>query len=249
MEKSKRPRAKHIGIAGVSTEGAFLCARTIQGEAERQLPAEQRPQISLHMHPFAAYSDALSRSDMGAVAGLLIDSIDRLRRAGAEFAIIPANAVHIAIDEVSRGASIPVLNLVEEVALESERRGYGRVAVLGAQWTMRSGLYDGPMRRRGIEPIIPGEEDQRAIHSIITEELFAFRVREESTARLLAIVEKLKARGCQAVVLACTELPLALNEENCGVGVLDTTRLLAERALAFSRAEAERKLDFELMSE
>ena len=123
------------------------------------------------------------------------------------------------------------------------------MAVLGAQWTMRSGLYDGPMRRRGIEPIIPGEEDQRAIHSIITEELFAFRVREESTARLLAIVEKLKARGCQAVVLACTELPLALNEENCGVGVLDTTRLLAERALAFSRAEAERKLDFELMSE
>jgi aspartate/glutamate racemase len=53
------------------------------------------------------------------------------------------------------------------------------------------------------------------------------------------------------VVLACTELPLALNEENCRIGVLDTTRLLAERALAFSqaRADTEASPEFELRGE
>jgi aspartate racemase len=97
---------------------------------------------------------------------------------------------------------------------------------------MRSGLYDGPLRRRGIEPVAPRADDQEAIHRIISDELFGGRVVAESTARMVGIVRGLKGSGCEAVALACTELPLALRTENCGLPAIDTTRFLAELALA-----------------
>lgn len=228
-------RAKHIGIAGVTAEGALLCARTILAEAEGRLPADLYPEVTLHMHPFPAYYGALTRGDWPTITSLLVSSIEKLARAEAEFAIIPANVVHFAFDDIARDAALPLLNLVEATAEESERRGYRRVAVLGTRWTMRDGLYDAPLRRRGIEPVVPGESEQGMIQSIIAQELIQGQVREESTARLLAVVNSLKADGCQAMVLACTELPLALSEENCGVAVIDTTRLLAHRALAHSQ--------------
>ncbi len=233
-------RVGHVGIAGVSVEGALLCARIIMDEAERRLPLDQRPQVTMHMPPFSLYVEAMTRGDLATVEGLLVGSIERLARGGADFAIIPANAPHIVIAGVMRRAAIPVINLLEEVAAECERRGFRRVGILGVRWTMRSGLYDAPLRQRGIESVIPSEEDQDAIHAIITEELFGLRILAESTARLLAVVNKLKNQGCDAVALACTELPLSLNEHNCGIAVIDTTRLLAEAALARSQPSAPR---------
>lgn len=224
-------RAGHIGIAGVTAEGAFLCARMILESAEKRLSAEARPRITMDLHPTADYLDAASRSDWARMAKLLVESVGRVHEAGAEFAIVPANAAHYAIDEVIRRAPIPVLSIVDVVAGECVRRGFTRVGVLGVRWTMEGGLYDGPLKKRGIEGVIPGLEDRDAVHKIILEELIKFRVREESTARLRGVVEGLKGQGCRAMVLACTELPLSLSDGDCGVAMLDTTRLLAEAAL------------------
>jgi len=78
---------------------------------------------------------------------------------------------------------------------------------------------------------IAGVTTQETLHSIITEELLSFIIREESTARLLGVVERLRQRGCNALILACNELPLCLSEANCHMPAIDTTRFLARRAL------------------
>jgi aspartate racemase len=44
-------------------------------------------------------------------------------------------------------------------------------------------------------------------------------------------------QNCDAIILGCTELPLLLNEENCGIKVVDTTRILAHAALDFAVKE------------
>ena len=67
------------------------------------------------------------------------------------------------------------------------------------------------------------------------EELFHLRILPESTARLLDSIARLRVAGCDAIALACTELPLALNEDNCAIAVIDTTRHLSEVALARSQ--------------
>ncbi len=219
---------RHIGIAGVSVEGALLCVRHIHSAADL-LPPDRRPQVTLHFLPFIHYSDAASRSDRPAVAELLLTSLNALHRAGADFAIIPANAPHLAFDLTAPRSPIPLLNLIELTA--DACRPYSTVAILGVRWTMRAGLYTQPLARRGIRAIVPDEPDQETIHRIITDELFYPRFVPESTDQLLSIVNKLKANGAQAVALACTELPLVLNETNCGIPAIDTTRLLAESAL------------------
>lgn len=106
-----------IGIAGVSAEGALLCAKIIQSRVEGLEPG-RRPQVLLHMHPFAEYIGAMSRGALGRVADLLADSVERLRLAGAALAIIPANAPHLVFDDIARRGRIPLLNLVELAAGE-----------------------------------------------------------------------------------------------------------------------------------
>jgi aspartate racemase len=225
---------KHIGIAAVSVEGALLCARIIQAEAEKLDPT-RRPELTVHFLPFDRYLQAASRDDWPAVGVLLVESIAHLKAAGADFAIIPANTAHYAFEHVARSAPLPVLNLIDAAADECRRRAFTKVGILGVKWTMAGGLYDAPMRTRGVEPLIPDDPAQDAIHRIVFEELFANDVRPESTSLLLAIVRALRAAGCQAVILACTELPMALNDDNCGIPALDTTRLIAELALAHSQ--------------
>jgi aspartate racemase len=240
QEKAAVPagRPLHIGIAGVTVEGALLCARILAEEAEARLPAAARPEFALHFHPFAAYYRALTAGDWPTLTALLVDSIAKLGAGGADFAIIPCNVAHFAIADIVARAPLPVLDLVDETAAESARRGYTRVGVLGTRWTMDGGLFDAPLRRRGIEPVLPPPEAQQTLQTIITEELVFGRVRDDSTARLLAVVGALKAQGSQAMVLGCTELPLVLDDASCGVPVIDTTRLLAERALLHATAGA-----------
>ena len=66
---------------------------------------------------------------------------------------------------------------------------------------------------------------------IIMDELVCGVFRPESTAALQRMIENLKARGCDAVALGCTELPLVLSDGNSALPTLDSTRLLARAAL------------------
>src|SRR5262245_53241499 len=91
----QEPRAltKHIGIVGVSPEGAALFYRQISRQAARLLPPQEHPRVSIHNEPLALYIDAIRQNDWHAVGRLLRRSADLLARCGAEFCLSPDNAV------------------------------------------------------------------------------------------------------------------------------------------------------------
>src|SRR5688500_15945142 len=106
---------KHIGIAAVTFEGAALCYRTICAEAASVMGEYQHPQITLHAFSFADYVPLISKPDWEGVAGLLLESAAKLARAGADFAICPANTVHEAFKFLGSRSPIPWLHIVEAV--------------------------------------------------------------------------------------------------------------------------------------
>ncbi len=222
---------KTIGIVAVTAEGAALCYRTIVAESARYLPPEHHPPIVLHNAPLHLINERLRRRDWPAVAAQVGDAIRKLVAIGAELIIMPANAPHYASAHIATACPVPFLSIVEIAADGCATRGYKRVAVLGIGLTMSDGLYETPLRERGIEPILPTEAEQAIINAVIFEQIIPARVTRQGTQRVLEVIARLKQRGADAVILGCTELPLVVTERNSPLPFIDTTRLLARRAL------------------
>jgi len=221
----------HVGIVGCSAEGAALCYRTFCVEGAALLGPHAHPEVSMHTHSLRRYVEALERRDLDGVADLMLDSADKLARAGAEFLICPDNTIHQALDRVLPRSPLPWLHIAEVVAHEAQARGYARVGLTGTAWLVQSEVYPQALKAQGIECLRPSDADRDEVSRIILDELVYGRVLPESVARLQAVATRLQAHGAQALVLGCTELPLALNDANTPIPTLDSTRLLARAAL------------------
>ncbi|SEK06898.1 aspartate/glutamate racemase family protein [Achromobacter sp. NFACC18-2] len=221
----------HIGIVACSAEGAALCYRTLCAEGARRMGPHAHPEISLHTHSLADYVACLDRGDLDGVAALMLSSADKLARAGADFLICPDNTIHQALDRIVAHAPRPWLHIAAEVAAVASARGYRRIGILGTHWLVDSGVYPGKLGDRGLDYARPTQEDRQLLGRIIMDELVYGVFEPASVARLQGIVDRLKDDGCDAVVLGCTELPLVLNDNNCALPTLDSTRILARAAL------------------
>jgi aspartate racemase len=229
MSRERPP--SHIGIVACSAEGAALCYRTICAEGAAILGGHAHPEISMHNHPLSAYMRLIEADDWRGVAGLMLSSAKKLAVCGADFLLTPDNTIHRAFDLAVRGSPLPWLHIVEEVADEAERRGFRRLGVLGTKHTMTGPLYPGVLARRGIEFRAPEAPDRELVDRVIFDELTYGVVRKESLDAYCAVIARLAAAGCDAVVLGCTEIPLLVPEEASPLPTLDSTRLLARAAL------------------
>jgi len=222
---------KHIGIVGVSSEGAALCYQTIVHAAYKKLGGCRHPRICMDHQSLQEYVDRSDKRDWDGVAQLLIDSVQTVARMGADFGIIPANSVHYAFDQVRSESPIPLLSIVEVAADECQVRGYKKVAVLGVKVTMSDGLYKKPLEDRGIIMAVPSIEDQNTVDKVIHNNILPGKVTVESVKKMVDIITRIKKAGCDAVILGCTEIPLIIDENNSSLPTIDTTRLLARKAL------------------
>jgi aspartate racemase len=225
------PTPLHVGIVACSAEGAALCYRTFSEEGAAFLGAHRHPDVSLHTHCLGDYMDAIGRDDWEGVAGLMLSSAEKLRAAGAELLICPDNTIHRAWPWVAPRAHLPWLHIVEVAGAEAQRRGFRRIGITGTRYTMESDLYPAVLTRLGLETRVPPAQTRTELNRIIFEELVKGDFRPESVNVFLRAIEALKAEGCDAVVLGCTEIPLIVNDANSPLPVLDSTRLLARAAL------------------
>lgn len=221
---------KHIGIAAVTAEGAALCYRTICIEAAKKLGANMHPEITLHTFSFERIFSAQVAGNWAEVTNLLVASIEKLAKSGADFAIIPANSTHFVFDDIRARSPIPLLSIVDVSADEALRLGCKKVLTLGIGITMSRGLFLPALKARTIASVVPDDAEQKLINDCIFNEIIPAKI-NPSTVRLLSdIVGKYRGEGCDAVLLGCTELPLVLTPEISPLPTIDTTRLLAVQA-------------------
>ncbi len=221
----------HIGIVACSAEGAALCYRTIGAEGARLLGGHAHPEVSLHSHSLGDYVACLDAGDWAGVAALMLDSARKLAGMGADFLICPDNTIHQALPLVEPRSPLPWLHIARVVADEAAARGYRRLGITGTRWLVDGEVYPGALAARGLAWERPGAADRDALHRTIMDELVRGTVRPEALAGLQQIIGRLRAAGCDAVVLGCTELPLILNDANSPLPTLDSTRLLAHAAV------------------
>jgi aspartate racemase len=222
---------KHIGIVGCSAEGAALCYRTICGEAPPLMGEHMHPEVSMHTHPLAEYMVPIRAGDWENVAALMLSSAQKVAQIGAEFAICPDNTIHEAFEFVKEKSPIPWLHIAEAVANQAIEDGFKQLAILGTKYLVTGPVYPVKLQKFDIASQIPEEGDRERIDEIIFKELVNGVFTEKSRRYFNEVIEKLKSRGCDAVVLGCTEIPLLVDPNDCPLPVLDSTRLLSRAAL------------------
>jgi aspartate racemase len=222
---------QHIGIVACSAEGAALCYRTICLEALGVMGEHDHPEITLSSIPMARHMECIREGGWAGVAELMLESANRVARAGADFAICPDNTIHEALPLVLARSPLPWLSIADVVADEAAKRAFKRLGILGTKYLMRGPVYPRALEPRGIEWRIPPEGEREIINTAIFQELvnaiFTDATREMFNRQIAA----LERDGCDAAVLGCTEIPLIVRPEEAPLPTLDSTRLLARAAL------------------
>lgn len=176
----------------------------------------------------------------------ILAGLATLEAGGASVVGLPCNTAHAPaiLDRVmdglrARSSPLRFVGIVEETVryLEELAPPPERVGVLSTTGTMRTRLYSGMLEARGFAVLVPDEDVQaRLVQAAIYDPTHGIKaqsdpVSERARTDVLAAIRHLAARGAEVVLLACTELPLAVPERDWeGVRLVDPTRILA-RAL------------------
>jgi len=222
---------KHVGIVGVSAEGAALCYRTICVEGAALLGRHAHPEVTMHTYSLADYMRHIEAGDWNAVGDLLLSSAAKLQKTGVDLLICPDNTAHQGLDLVRDQSPLPWLHIAEEVAAVAAERGFERVLVLGTRYLMESPVYPAKLAPRGIEFEIPPREDRERINVFTFDELVYGQFKESTRSYYKSVIADGQRRGCDAVALACTEFPLLIGAADSPLPILDSTRILARAAL------------------
>jgi aspartate racemase len=229
MMEQTQEHIPHIGIIAGTAEGAALCYRTLCHEAERLMGRHMHPEITMHQLPLKDYLGCIDADNWGGVAALMTRSASLLAQAGAELIICPNNTLHRAFDLLD--PPLPWLHIAEAVADQAAGRNYRRVGLLGTAAVVQGTVYQPVLEARGIDVVVPASNEQRLLDKVIRTELIRGEYSPDSRAEVLNLVASMAARGAEAVILGCTELPLLLHEQRAATPLLDSTHILAVSAL------------------
>jgi len=168
----------------------------------------------------------------------LVESASALTRAGADFIIIPCVSAHVFLEEVRARVTIPIVSLFDVVAeaIVTARPPIHTVGLLGTTGTITGGLFQKRLDRDRVDTVVPDSADQERVMSAIYDIKSAApeRPRSAMTSDLVSVAKTLIARGAQAIVAGCTEIPLALSQEDLLVPYFDSVLVLARAAVARS---------------
>lgn len=222
---------RHLGILAHSIEGASLCLRTFAQEGSARLGPHDHPDVTLDCIAMARSMPAWDAGDHRSIRATLAVSVERLARAGADFFVCPDNTAHMALEQPGEELALPGLHIAEVVAERAARDGYRRVGVLGTRFLMDGPVYPRVLAGRGVHAEVPDADDRALVDKVIFDELVNGVFTDASRQEYVRVIERLAARGCDAVALVCTEIPLLVSPEVAPLPTLDSTRLLARAAL------------------
>ncbi len=163
------------------------------------------------------------------------EDVRKLASAGAEIIAVPCNTAHFFFDELDASSPVPVLNIVRETAEHAKAKDAKKVGIMATDGTILSGSYRRECERLGMEYIVPDDDGQRWLTEIIYGSIKASA--KPDMNRFNKIAEGLVARGCDCLILGCTELSLLPKEQMTEKNItLDSLFVLAKNAITICGA-------------
>lgn len=223
---------KTIGlIGGMSWESTVLYYQIINDEVKNRLGGLHSAKIILYSVEFDEIEKCQSSGDWEKSGDILGKAAQGLEAAGADFILICTNTMHKVAPQIASMIQIPIIHIADATARELLKCHIQRVGLLGTKYTMTQEFYKQRLIDRGIDVMIPDEEDIDVINDIIFHELCLGEIKEESRRKFQGIIDRLKDRGAEGVILGCTEIGLLIQQSAASLPVFDTTLIHAKCAV------------------
>lgn len=169
---------------------------------------------------------------------MLIESARKLQSIGADIIIIACNTSHYYIESLRNSVNVRILSIIEETLDEIKKRDIKKVALLATTGTVKSRIYQNLFERSGIDILVPDDFEQELVMDIIYK-----GVKTNNTLfcsdDFQNMIRKKEEMGVEAIVLGCTELPIATDMYNIKGNFIDSNLILARSAIKAAGAEIE----------
>ena len=229
---------KTIGIlGGMGPEATLDCF----GKIIKNTPAQKDQdhlRVVIESNPGVPDRTAAIIGNDPSPVPVIVAGCQVLERAGADFIIIPCVSAHFFIDEIRRQAHLPILSIFDAVAetIARDYPGIKTVGLLGTTGTVKGGLFQKRLALDGIKTIVPDEAVQSRIMAAIYDikDASPTRTRSEITESLVAAADSLierKPDGARGIIAGCTEIPLALSQQDLPLPYFDSLTILARAAI------------------
>ncbi len=217
---------KTLGIiGGLGTETSCSFCLNVNNSVRKI--GQAQPRILMENVPISDKAlQTIARGGFSAEAlGILVDSVKRLNRAKVDLIIIPCNTVHGCINDLRRISDVPILSIIEETAQECKNKSFKKVGVMGSSTTIKEELYVTELRKQSIEIIIPNKEDQQFVSECIIR-IINQNILPEDKQKMIEIIEKMKEKGVESIILGCTDLFLIITPEDVTLPLINSTAVL-----------------------
>ncbi len=221
-------------IDGIAPESTVDYYRGIIQQYRARAGHDRDPRILINSLNLTALVQLVTTNRLDELAGLLLEELGRLARAGADFGLLAANTPHIVFDPLVPATPIPLVSIVDATAAATHVGGFRSVALLGTRFTMEAGFYPPAFARLGIRVVLPNDEEREYIHGKYMGELIRGEFRPETRAGVLSVIQALRMRDpVDAIVLGGSELPLLLRDApDFPCAMLDTTAIHVESVVS-----------------
>ena len=226
---------KTIGlIGGMSWESTVTYYKIINETVKEKLGGLHSAKCILYSIDFQEIEECQANGNWEKSGEILGEAANNLEKAGADFIVICTNTMHKVINQIKEKISIPILHIAEMTAEKILEKGLKNIALLGTKYTMEQDFYKSKLIEKGINVIIPDKNDIETINEVIYDELCLGTINFNSKKKFLEIVDKLRSKGAEGIILGCTEIGLLIKNEDTDVPLFDTAVIHAEEAAIYS---------------
>ena len=226
---------KTIGlIGGMSWESTVTYYKIINETVKEKLGGLHSAKCMLYSIDFQEIEECQANGNWEKSGEILGEAANNLEKAGADFIVICTNTMHKVINQIKEKISIPILHIAEMTAEKILEKGLKNIALLGTKYTMEQDFYKSKLIEKEINVIIPDKNDIEIINKVIYDELCLGTINSNSKKKFLEIVDKLRSKGAEGIILGCTEIGLLIKNEDTDVPLFDTAVIHAEEAAIYS---------------
>ena len=226
---------KTIGlIGGMSWESTVTYYKIINETVKEKLGRLHSAKCILYSVDFQEIEECQANGNWEKSGEILGEAAYNLEKAGADFIVICTNTMHKVVNQVKEKISVPILHIAEMTAEKILEKGLKNIALLGTKYTMEQDFYKSKLIEKGINVIIPDKNDIETINEVIYDELCLGTINFNSKKKFLEIVDKLRSKGAEGIILGCTEIGLLIKNKDTDVPLFDTAIIHAEQAAMYS---------------
>ena len=226
---------KTIGlIGGMSWESTATYYKIINETVKEKLGRLHSAKCILYSVDFQEIEECQANGNWEKSGEILGEAAYNLEKAGADFIVICTNTMHKVVNQVKEKISVPILHIAEMTAEKILEKGLKNIALLGTKYTMEQDFYKSKLIEKGINVIIPDKNDIEIINEVIYDELCLGIINSNSKKKFLEIVDKLRNKEAEGIILGCTEIGLLIKNEDTDVPLFDTAIIHAEQAAMYS---------------